>query len=506
MPTHSRPLTVALLAVLPCLGLVAVAGPAQAAFTITEFNVPTGGAQPLRMALGHDKNVWFTEFSSNKIAKITTAGTITEYTIPTAGSQPSAIAAGPDGNMWFTEESGNKIGKITTAGKITEFTIPDAKSNPEGIAAGPDGNLWFTEFNGNRVGKITTAGVIKTFALPNPKSNPLGITAGSDGNVWFTDYNVGAIGRITTSGVITTFGVGAVHPYDVAPGSDGNLWITEVSTNEIARMNTAGSVTGNFPIPTSASQSLELTPGPDGALWFTEHQGDNIGQITTGGSVTEFSVPTAGSIPWGIAPGSDGNMWFTEFSGNKIGRIDLPHFNLLNVYYIPNRFFIPNESSLTSRGETVSWLSLNPGLHGIQDSSGMGLFGTPNGLRIGGTYSFTFTGAGTYQYDDMFHTARKGTVGVPISVHPVIGAVDTAQVTWASAGPPAGFAGNVQLQQPGSTDFVTWQANVTSLSATFGPNDPLWAGPGTYRFRAQLENLATGTASGFSKPGSITLP
>jgi hypothetical protein len=46
---------------------------------------------------------------------------------------------------------------------------------------------------------------------------------------------------------------------------------------------------------------------------------------------------------------------------------------------------------------------------------------------------------------------------------------------------------------------------VTSLSATFGPNDPLWAGPGTYQFRAQLENTTNGATSGFSTPGSISL-
>jgi hypothetical protein len=44
MSTRNRPLKIALFALLPCLGLFA-AVPAQASFTITEFNVPAGGAQ-----------------------------------------------------------------------------------------------------------------------------------------------------------------------------------------------------------------------------------------------------------------------------------------------------------------------------------------------------------------------------------------------------------------------------------------------------------------------------
>ena len=60
--------------------------------------------------------------------------------------------------MWFTEYSGNKIGRITTAGAITEYPIPTSNSNPAGIASGPDGAIWFTETNGNQIVRMTTDG------------------------------------------------------------------------------------------------------------------------------------------------------------------------------------------------------------------------------------------------------------------------------------------------------------------------------------------------------------
>jgi streptogramin lyase len=487
---------------------LAVAGltPAQAAFSIIEYPVPTAGGFPLGTALGSDGNVWFTEFNADKIAKITPAGVVTEYPIPTASSQPQGIAAGPDGNLWFTETAANKIGKITPAGVITEYPVPTANSGPIGITAGPDGRLWFTEYDANQIGRVSTSGVIKTFKIPVKASGPLGITAGPDNNLWFTQSNSNQIGRITTSGTVTEFGAAAAEPYAIAPGSDHDLWYTQYgSLNNILKMTTAGKVAGSFLLPATGTKPLSIAPGPDGNLWFTEWNKNKIGQITTGGTITEFKVPTAASKPWGITPGADGNMWFAETAGNKIGTIGLPHLNLINIYYIPNRFFIPNETSLVNQGETVNWLDLNPGRHGIADASGMGLFGARNGVAIGGTFSFTFTAAGSYSYDDPFAPADQGQVSVPISVQPVVGAVGTAQVTWSSAGPPAGFAVNVQVQQPGSATFVPWQTGVTSLSATFGPNDPLWAGPGTYQFRAQLENTTNGATSGFSTPGSIPL-
>ena len=40
----------------------------------------------------------------NKLGRITTAGVITEYSVPTGGSQPLGVALGPDGNIWFTED------------------------------------------------------------------------------------------------------------------------------------------------------------------------------------------------------------------------------------------------------------------------------------------------------------------------------------------------------------------------------------------------------------------
>jgi virginiamycin B lyase len=66
----------------------------------------------------------------------------------------AAITAGFDGNLWFTEYTGNKIGRITPSGTITEFTIPTPSSTPLGIVSGPDGAIWFAETATNKIGRL----------------------------------------------------------------------------------------------------------------------------------------------------------------------------------------------------------------------------------------------------------------------------------------------------------------------------------------------------------------
>ena len=40
---------------------------------------------------------------------------ITEFPLPAENSYPQSITAGPNGNLWFTEYSGNKIGRLDMA-------------------------------------------------------------------------------------------------------------------------------------------------------------------------------------------------------------------------------------------------------------------------------------------------------------------------------------------------------------------------------------------------------
>jgi virginiamycin B lyase len=63
---------------------------------------------------------------------------------------------GPDHNLWFTEFYSGQIGRITPTGSLHEFPLPDPNSGPGGIVVGPDHNLWFTEFYSSKIGRMVT--------------------------------------------------------------------------------------------------------------------------------------------------------------------------------------------------------------------------------------------------------------------------------------------------------------------------------------------------------------
>ena len=306
--------------------LFAVGAGAAQAQIITEFSVlPTSSSQPHGITAGPDGNVWFAEFTGNKIGKITPAGVVTEYGGLSANFLPWAIVTGPDGNLWFTSQGGKGIGRMTTAGVVTEFTAGIATLGTiVGIAVGADGNLWFTEYTApGKIAKITTGGVITEYPMVNPGA-PQGITAGPDGNLWFTVYtNPGIIGRITTSGVITEFSAGITPGGGIeaiAAGADGNLWFTDQNSDLIGKITPAGVVT-EYPTPAGHySQTRGIAGGSDGNVWFTEYNGSRIGRITPAGVITEFTIPN-NPRPRSITAGPDGALWFTEEVGNRIARI-----------------------------------------------------------------------------------------------------------------------------------------------------------------------------------------
>ena len=294
----------------------------------------------------------------------------------------------------------------------------------------------------------------------------------------------------------------------IAPGPDGNLWFTDFATNSIGRITTSGTAM-EFPVPTPNAAPKGIAPGPDGNLWYTELAGDNVGQASTSGTTLSESSASAGAQPWEVTPGADGNVWFTDAS-DAVGKLTQTHPNIVNVYYIPNRFFIPNIAHVQNRGDTVSWLVLAPGTRGVIDTTGLNLYGTspaggPTPTAIGGTFSFRFLWAGMYSYNDPFHTGSRGRVSVPIGVARVPHTTGSANVTWASGDAPGGDVFDVQVQVPGSAGFVPWHTGTTALGGSFGPSDPLWAGAGLYKFEARLRNASSGAASGFSAAHGITL-
>jgi virginiamycin B lyase len=93
----------------------------------------------------------------NRVGRITLSGEVTEYPIPGEGGSPINIAVGPDKNIWYTR--GAALGRVTADGAIVEFPVADGPARTVGLSAGSDrqppgrlvDRLWFTDPVNNRI-------------------------------------------------------------------------------------------------------------------------------------------------------------------------------------------------------------------------------------------------------------------------------------------------------------------------------------------------------------------
>ena len=133
---------------------------------IAEFTLPRPNSGPGDITAGADGHMWFVELSGtmdgrrpdgNRVARITMNGEIAEFPMATQTGSPINIAVGPDRNVWFTR--GGLLGRVTPDGSITEFPLPPTVTGATGLTAGSDrqpparlgDRLWFTASGANRI-------------------------------------------------------------------------------------------------------------------------------------------------------------------------------------------------------------------------------------------------------------------------------------------------------------------------------------------------------------------
>jgi virginiamycin B lyase len=133
---------------------------------ITEFALPRPNSGPGDITAGADGHMWFVELSGtmdgrkpdgNRVGRITMKGEVTEFPIPSQTGSPINIAVGPDRNIWFTK--GGIVGRVTPDGVITEFPLPKPNGGATGLTAGSDrqpparlsNRLWVAESAGNTI-------------------------------------------------------------------------------------------------------------------------------------------------------------------------------------------------------------------------------------------------------------------------------------------------------------------------------------------------------------------
>ncbi len=166
------------------------------------------------------------------------------------------MAVGPDRNMWFTDSAaGGGIGMVTCTVNTcaaTEYFGGLGTNGTYGLVAAPDGYLYVSEGASNGIARIlpancTGVGVAATCTVQQtiPTSGSVfGLALGSDGNVWYADPVIGQ-GKIGVIVLSTCAAACTTHEYAIPSGNvaqniirgpDGNMWFTEPNANAIGEV------------------------------------------------------------------------------------------------------------------------------------------------------------------------------------------------------------------------------------------------------------------------------
>jgi streptogramin lyase len=135
---------------------------------ITEFELPRPNSGPGDITAGGDGSMWFVELAGrmdnrqpdgNRVGRITMDGKISEFQIPAEAGTPSPIniAVGPDRNIWFTK--GPMLVRVMGNGAMTAFPLSGVNAGGTGLTAGSDrqpprrlsNRLWVAQSGGNRI-------------------------------------------------------------------------------------------------------------------------------------------------------------------------------------------------------------------------------------------------------------------------------------------------------------------------------------------------------------------
>ncbi|MFA6543881.1 MAG: hypothetical protein WCS99_05625 [Limisphaerales bacterium] len=288
-------------------------------------------------------------FSSTQAATISTfAGNGTKGSAGDGGpatqaqlDNPFGVVRGPDGNIWFCEYTGQRVRKVTPDGKIHTVAGSGQKGYsgdggsalqatfnlPHEIRFDTQGNLYIVDMGNNAVRKVNLkTGVITTFAGTGKPGysgdggpakdatfkQPHSIQFDSAGDLFICDIGNHVIRKVSMkTGVISTFaGTGKAGPTpDGAPiagtplngprsldfDAAGNLWLATREGNQV------------FKFDLKAGKILHVAG--TGKKGFTGH----------GGPAKEATL----SGPKGISVAPNGNVYLADTESHSVRMVNM---------------------------------------------------------------------------------------------------------------------------------------------------------------------------------------
>jgi len=230
--------------------------------------------------------MWFTEYTTTKVGRVSRSGHVTEFPLPTPTYGGTGIIGSAPGAVLVADPAGF-IDTISAAGAITRTRVPTALGHPFAIARLPSGTVWLSELTGYYESsrhllsfRSGSGEPSQTVMLPDPLSNVVALAAGPGGTVWFADFGASQVGELSPGGRIRFFGDRSPNGgiSDITAGPDGSMWVSQ-QNGLVVRISPGGNV-GELALPSPASNPDGITAGPGRTIWIAETGADAIVKVT----------------------------------------------------------------------------------------------------------------------------------------------------------------------------------------------------------------------------------
>lgn len=259
------------------LSLAPLDAAAQAAPTVTEFQVPWGQTRPRDPAVAGDGRIWFVGQVGNYVAVLDPrSGAFKRYDID-EGTHPHNVVIGPDGAAWYAGNQNGIIGRLDPAtGDVRRFPMPESDlTDPHTMIFDQAGNLWFTLQGSNAVGQLDPkTGKVRIVRMPEKGSRPYGIVLDARQRPWFVEFGANRIGTIDpVSFKLREYAIpdAGARPRRIAIGGDQRIYAGDYAGGKLVALDPKTGKFTEWQNPAGIrSAPYAMTSDDQGRIWQVE--------------------------------------------------------------------------------------------------------------------------------------------------------------------------------------------------------------------------------------------
>ena len=195
------------------------------------------------------RNVW----------KLSPTGAFSPFIFATGINVASGNDFDSQDNLFQSNFGSNQVSKIDSAGVVTTFST--TVNGPIGIVIDENDTLFVSNCNGNTISQITAQGTATLFSTSGLLNCPNGITRDEGGNLYVINFNDGRIIRIAPDQTVTVFAAVAAAGGHLTIAR-GRLFATSFGGHQITAFPLSGANAGTAVLTIGSGQASSL----DGSL------------------------------------------------------------------------------------------------------------------------------------------------------------------------------------------------------------------------------------------------